>query len=59
MVLYVLKNKHTFNEVSNDIAAEPNPIKYQDRKATCVRNTCELSQTDGEGVRDLADNQAR
>lgn len=39
------------NGVINDIVTEPNPIKYPDRTATCVRHAFELAQIDGEGMR--------
>jgi hypothetical protein len=59
MALYGLKKKPTLNDVINDIVTEPNPIKYPDRTATFVRNSFELSQLDGEGMREMEEQQAR
>ena len=42
MALCGLKKKPTLNDVINEFETAPNPIKYPDRTATCVRNSFEL-----------------
>ena len=58
MATYGLKKKPTLKELITQIETEPNTIKYPDRTATCVRNSFELSQLDGEGMREMEQQQA-
>ena len=53
MAPYGLKKKPTLNELADRIENEPNPIKYPDRTATLIRKSFELSQLDGEGMREM------
>lgn len=59
MALYGLKPKPALNYVFNACVTEPNPITYPDRTATCVRNSIELSQLDGEGMSEMEEQRAR
>ena len=59
MATYGLKKKPTLTEVITQIETEPNTIKYPDRTATLVRNSFELSQLDGEGMREMEQQQAQ
>ena len=59
MASYGLKKKPTLNELADRIENEPNTIKYPDRTATIVRNSFELSQLDGEGMREMEQQQAQ
>ena len=59
MAMYGLKPKLTLNDVIHQFQTERNPIKYPDRTATFVRNSFELSQLDGEGMREMEEQQAR
>ena len=59
MAPYGLKKKPTLTEVITQIETEPNTIKYPDRTATLVRNSFELSQLDGEGMREMEQQQAQ
>ena len=59
MTLYGLKKKPTLNAVVNEFETEPNPIKYPARTATIVRNSFELSQLDGERMREMEEQRAR
>ena len=59
MASYGLKKKPTLNELADRIENEPNTIKYPDRTATIVRNSFELSQLDGEGKREMEQQQAQ
>ena len=59
MALYGLKKKPTLNDVINEFETEPNPIKYPHRTATFVRNSFVLSQLNGEGMREMEEQQAR
>ena len=54
-----LKKKPTLNELADRIENAPNTIKYPDRTATTVRNSFELSQLDGEGMREMEQQQAQ
>ena len=59
METYGLKKKPTLKELITQIETEPNTIKYPDRTATFVRNSFELSQLDGEGMREMEQQQAQ
>ena len=59
MASYGLKKKPTLNDLADRIENEPNTIKYPDRTATTVRNSFELSQLDGEGMRQMEQQQAQ
>ena len=59
MASYGLKKKPTLNELADRIENEPNTMKYPDRTATRIRNSFELSQLDGEGMRELEQQQAQ
>lgn len=59
MVLYGLKQTPTLNAVINEFETEPNPIKYPDRTATLVSNSFGFSQLDGDGMREMEEQQAR
>ena len=59
MATYGLKKKPTLKELITQIETEPNTIKYPDRTATFVRNSFELSQLDGEGMREMEQQQAQ
>ena len=59
MAPYGLKQKPTLTEVTTQIETEPNTINYPDRTATLVRNSFELSQLDGEGMREMEQQQAQ
>ena len=59
MALYGLKKTPTLNDVINEFETEPNPIKYPNRTATFVRRSFELAQLDGEGMREMEEQQAR
>ena len=58
MASYGLKKKPTLNDLADIIENAPTTIKYPDRTATIVRNSFELSQLDGEGMRDMEEQQA-
>ena len=59
MASYGLKKKPTLNELADRIENAPNTIKYPNRTATIVRNSFELSQLDGEGMREMEQQQAQ
>ena len=59
MAPHGLKHKPTLNELTIQIETEPNTINYPERTATCVRNSFELSQLDGEGMREMEQQQAQ
>ena len=59
MERYGLKKKPTLKELITQSETEPNTIKYPDRTATCVRNSFELSQLDGEGMREMEQQQSQ
>ena len=59
MATYGLKKKPTLKELITQIETEPNTIKYPYRTATCVRNSFELSQLDGEGMREMEQQQSQ
>ena len=59
MATYGLKKKPTLNALITQIETEPNTIKYPDRTATFVRNSFELSQLDGEGMREMEQQQSQ
>ena len=59
MATYGLKKKPTLKELITQIETEPNTINYPDRTATFVRNSFELSQLDGEGMREMEQQQAQ
>ena len=59
MAQYGLKKKPTLNELITNIETEPNTIKYPDRTATFVRHSFELSQLDGEGMREMEQQQTQ
>ena len=59
MATYGLKKKPTLKELITQIETEPNTIKYPDRTATFVRNSFELSQLDGEGMREMEQQQSQ
>ena len=59
MAPYGLKKKPTLTELITKIETGPNTITYPDRTATLVRNSFELSQLDGEGMREMEQQQAQ
>lgn len=59
MVVCALKKTPTLNNVINCSITEPNPIKNPNSTATSVRHSIELSQLDGEGMREMEEQQAR
>ena len=59
MATYGLTKKPTLKELTTHIETEPNTIKYPDRTATFVRNSFELSQLDGEGMREMEQQQSQ
>ena len=59
MATYGWKKKPTLNELITQIETEPTTINYPDRTATCVRNSFELSQLHGEGMREMEQQQAQ
>ena len=59
MASYGLKKKPTLNELITQIETEHNTIKNPDRTATFVRNSFELSQLDGEGMREMEQQRAQ
>eukprot|EP00969_Alexandrium_andersonii_P212762 9394544-Alexandrium_andersonii.AAC.1 len=59
MALHGLKKKPTLNELADRIENEPHTIKDPYRTATIVRNSFELPQLDGEGMREMEQQQAQ
>ena len=59
MTSYGVKKKQTLNELAASIENEPYTIEYTDRTATIVRNSFELPQLDGEGMREMKQQQAQ
>ena len=52
-----LKKRLTYNEIVDYIEKDPDKIKYPDRWAKQIRNSFELSQLDGEGMREMENQQ--
>ena len=52
-----LKRRLTYNEIVDYIEKDPDKIMYPDRWAKQIRNSFELSQLDGEGMREMENQQ--
>ena len=52
-----LKRRLTYNEIVDYIEKDPDKIRYPDRWAKQIRNSFELSQLDGEGMREMENQQ--
>lgn len=59
MAVYEFKETNSLNCVMHAVVTAPNPIAYPDGTETGVSNPIELSQLDGEGMRDMGEQHAR